>query len=59
MRYDSIDVEVWETSPGQWSGHYRVMRDGKVLVEGDAPGNFASEREARWNTERAGQRAAG
>ena len=54
MRYDSIEVKVWEASPGQWSGHYRVIRDGKVLAEGDAPGNYSTEREARWNTERAG-----
>jgi hypothetical protein len=59
MRYDSIEVKVWEGSPGQWFGHFRVIRDRQIVAEGEAPGNYTTEREARWNTERAGQRAAG
>jgi len=58
MRYDSIEVTVWEQSPGQWRGHFRVIRAGLVLAEDDSPGCYSTEREARWNTERAGQRAA-
>ena len=59
MRYDSIEVTVWQESQGQWCGRFRVIRDRQIVAEGKAPGNYPTEQEARLNTERAGQRAAG
>lgn len=59
MRYDSIDVKVWQEGPGHWRGHYWVIRDRQVVAEGDAPGDYETQREAEWNTKRAGERAAG
>ena len=54
MRYDSIEGMGFRKGPSEYVGHYRVIRAGRIVAEGDMPITYRSESEARENAHKYG-----
>lgn len=57
MANESVEVRPIPTSDGRFRVHVRVIKNGKIVLDDELPGTFDTNREARINGERAGQRA--